>query len=219
MAYTPINWQTGDTITADKLNRCDNGWAVTNSSTTICDETVITEDDGGMFAGQLTVSSITAVSITVTYDGTPYQCAQDGDGGYGTDVNFTFADYPFRIESDGFIVTETVGSHTVKVEAVESGVDTSAAFDAAVTAASPLYRIAIGSTTWQEAHDAMAAGRLAFYVAVVDGDTVEQFVALSANYNDDNQRYEIASVGTPADGLAVEDVIHATESNGALLRD
>lgn len=219
MAYTPINWQTGDTITADKLNKMDNGWAVTSSSTTICDETVITEDDDGMYAGQLTVSSITVANITVTYDGTPYQCARDGDGGYGTDVSFTFTDYPFRIEGDGFIITETAGSHAVKIEAVESGVDTSAAFDAAVTAASPLYRIVLQSTTWQEAHDAMAAGRLAFYVAPVDGGTVTQFIALSASYSDDNQRYEIASVGAPADGLAAGDVIYATESNGTLLRD
>ena len=218
MAYTPINWQAGDTITAAKLNRCDNGWSVTNGSTTICDETVTTEDDGGMYVGQLSVSSITASTITVTYDGTPYQCAQDGDGGYGTSVYFTFLDYPFRIEGDGFIITETVGSHTVEIEAVESGVDTSAAFDAAVTAASPLYRISILSTTWQEAHDAMAAGKLAFYIAGVSGDTVTQFVALSAYYNDDHQQYEICSVGAPIDGLAVRDVLYAIESNDALQR-
>lgn len=219
MAYTPINWQTGDTITADKLNKMDNGWAVTSGATTLCDETITAVDDGGMYCAQLSASSITASTITVTYDGTPYQCAQDGDGGYGDNTGFTFTDYPFRIEFDGFIVTETGGSHTVKVEAVESSVDTSTAFDTAVTAASPLYRIVLSSTTWQEARDAMAAGKLAYYVAYVDGDAVEQFVALNASYSNDRQQYEILSVGAPVNGLATGDVIHATVSNGALLRD
>ena len=27
MAYTPTNWQTGDTITAEKLNKLENGVA------------------------------------------------------------------------------------------------------------------------------------------------------------------------------------------------
>lgn len=45
MSYTPINWQTGDTITAEKLNKMDNGWLVfvvnliTDESSTRFDKT------------------------------------------------------------------------------------------------------------------------------------------------------------------------------------
>ena len=217
MTYTPINWQTGDTITAEKMNKMDNGWSVTSGTTTLCDETITAVDDGGMYCAQLSVTSITASNITVTYDGTPYQCTRVGRG-YGADDSLTFADYPFRIEDDGFIMTETAGTHSVKVEAVESSVDTSAAFDTAVASASPFYRIVLESTTWQEAHDAMAAGKLAFYIADSDGDAVTQFVALNAHYSDDNQQYEILSVGAPSDGLATGDVLYAAKSTGALYR-
>lgn len=211
MAYTPISWATGDTITAEKLNRCDNGWSVTSGTTTLCDETITAVDDGGMYCAQLTVSSITASTITVTYDGTPYQCAQDGDGGYGTDVNFTFADYPFRIESDGFIITETVGSHTVKVEAVESGVDTSAAFDAAVTAASPLYRITPESTTWQQVYDAMAAGKIVYYF-FDSGDSAFTYFAENAYFDDSSSRYRVSCNGGNM-------TLSAGSSSGALFAD
>lgn len=219
MAYTPINWQTGDTITAEKMNKMDNGWSVSSSATTLCDETVTTVDDGGMYAGQLSISSITSPTITVTYDGTPYQCTQDGDGGYGDDPNFTFSDFPFRIESDGFIVTQTGGAHTVKIEVAVTSIETSAQFADAVASIIPVFRIIIEGTTWQEAHDAMASGKLCYYTALVDGNEVQQFVALQANYSTNQERYEVIAVGAPADGLATRDVIYAFSSNGALLRN
>ena len=211
MAYTPINWQTGDTITAEKLNRCDNGWSVTSGTTTICDETVTAEDDGGMYCAQLTVSSITAASITVTYDGTPYQCAQDGDGGYGTDVNFTFADYPFRIESDGFIITETAGSHTVKVEAVSSTVEVSSGFATAVMEASPLLRIVQGSTTWQQVYDAMAAGKIACYF-YDSGDSAFTYFAEEAFFDDSSSQYRVSCTGGNM-------TLSANSASGALVAD
>ncbi len=211
MAYTPINWATGDTITAEKLNRCDNGWSVTNGTTTLCDETVTTVDDGGMYCGSLSISSITAANVTVTYDGTPYQCAQDGDGGYGDDANFTFADYPFRIESDGFIVTETGGAHTVKVEAVESGVDTSAAFDAAVTAASPLLKIVRNHTTWQQVYDAMAAGKIA-YCPSDHGDSASTYFAEDAHFDDSDSRYRVSCNGGSM-------TLSANSASGTLMAD
>jgi hypothetical protein len=219
MAYTPINWQTGDTITAEKMNKMDNGWSVSSSATTLCDETVTTVDDGGMYDGQLSISSITSPTITVTYDGTPYQCTQDGDGGYGDDPNFTFSDYPFRIESDGFIVTQTGGAHTVKIEATVTSVETSDQFADAVASVIPVFQITIEVTAWQEAHDAMASGKLCYYTASVDGDEVLQFVALKAIYNTEQERYDIIAVGAPSDGLAVKDVLYAFSSTDALVRN
>lgn len=218
MAYTPINWQNGDTITAEKMNKMDNGWSVSSSATTLCDETVTTVDDGGMYDGQLSISSITAPTITVTYDGTPYQCTQDGDGGYGDDVNFTFADYPFRIESDGFIVTQTGGAHTVKIEAVVTAIETSQNFADAVASASPLFKITLYSTTWQQAYDAMASGKIAYYMIINVDNDIEHYIATHATYNTNTEQYEIYAV-TSSTGNVVGDRIYALSSDGELYRN
>lgn len=125
MAYTPINWQTGDTITAEKMNKMDNGWEADFAQ--IFSETVITEGDIG---ADLTYSSfIDATSITVTYDGTDYTCAKidmDGENAYGGfNEGPDFTTYPFFIysasdgEGGGYnsLYTETSGEHTISVSA------------------------------------------------------------------------------------------------------
>lgn len=182
MSYTPINWQTGQTITAEKLNKMDNGWSVTPSSSVLCNETITSVDDGGMYAAQLSVSSITASNITVTYDGTPYQCAKDGDSGYGDSADFTFTTYPFRIEGDGFIVTETAGTHTVKIEAVESTVEISADYATVLSATSQFLRVVQGVTTWQQVHDALVSGKIVYFVSEADETNCYFYIAGSANY-------------------------------------
>jgi len=122
MSYTPINWQTGDTITADKLNRCDNGWGT--ESTQLFSETVTTTDTGhGFSAGSITYSTtIDAALITVTFDGTDYECPRidiDGSyfyGGFSTGPDFT--NFPFFITSGSEgnkLITQTAGAHTVAV--------------------------------------------------------------------------------------------------------
>lgn len=126
MAYTPINWQTGDTIDAAGLNKMDNGWGV--DSSVLCEETITTEidpefpDDPAL--GSFTYSTrITADSITVTFDGTDYVCPRIDFGeesGYGgwDGYDFDFTDYPFAIGSftDGnYLNTENGGTHTVKI--------------------------------------------------------------------------------------------------------
>lgn len=191
MSYTPIGWQTGDTITAEKLNKMDNGWSVTSETTTLCDETITTVDDGGVYDGQLSVSSVTASNIIVTYDGTTYQCVRDSNSGYGDDGNYTFADYPFRIESDGFIITETGGSHTVKVEAVESNADTSSAFAAAVSSVLPFLLVVPQVTTWQQAHDAISAGKIVHWYYDNGDGTASSYIATSTGYNSEQDIYEV----------------------------
>lgn len=218
MTYTPINWQTGDTITAEKMNKMDNGWSVTNSVTTICDETVTTYVDDSDNAAELSTLTgpIEADSIVVTYDNTVYTCTNDGDM-YGAPYE-DYSQYPFTIYSDGFMLCETSGTHSVKIEVDVKTVESSQSFNDAVSTALPIMQIAIEKTTWQEARDALAAGKLVFYIVDVDGDTVTQFVALNAHYSDDNQQYEILSVGAPSDGLATGDVLYAAKSAGALYR-
>lgn len=178
MSYTPIGWQTGDTITAEKLNKMDNGWSVETATQTLCNDTITSVDDGGMYVSQLSATSITAVSIVVTFDGSTYQCDKDGDGGYGDSVEFTFATYPFRIESDGFIITETGGSHTVKVEADVTTYDASTAFTGVVNSIGPVFRAYANATTWQEVHDAVKAGEIVYIIKDTESDNNELSVQI-----------------------------------------
>lgn len=176
MAYTPINWQTGDTITAEKLNRCDNGWSV--SSTQLFSETVTTSGSS-MYTAVLAYSQpIDANTITVTFDSTEYECSridafnQYYYGGF-TEQGPVFTDYPFCIASgigfDNEVYTETAGTYTVA--AVASSLQTSAGFSAAVMAASPIdastlpLRCVEGVTTYDEATFAMEDGRLVYFTA------------------------------------------------------
>lgn len=130
MAYTPINWQTGDTITAEKMNKMDNGWEF--DSSLLFSETVTTEDNGdGYFVAGLAYSEfINAEQLIVTFDGIDYVCPKirlvDGDNGYGGyNIDPDFTKYPFFIDSyPGYgngIFTQVQGSHTVsaKYEVVE----------------------------------------------------------------------------------------------------
>lgn len=191
MTYTPINWATGDTITADKLNRCDNGWGVEN--TQLLSETVTTVDDGSANYGSLAYASlIDAATITVTFDGTAYQCAFI-DGAYGaqwsdTLQGYDFSTYPFGIASwsdpsgaaGNDLYTETAGSHTiaVSVKAIEVSADFAEAVSATIGGA--FYPLVIGTTTWQQVVDAMAAGKLVLrtWANAYDGTSDTQYAGL-----------------------------------------
>lgn len=215
MAYTPINWATGDTITADKLNRCDNGWSVTSGTTTLCDETVTTQDDDGDNVAYLSTSeTITAETIDVTFAGTKYTCAKSGEvyGGAG----FDFSVYPFMLYDDGTIYTETAGTYTVKVEAVESAVDTSAQFTAAVTNAMsssmPLFLMVEGETTWQEVYDAFGSGKIVCVIHhQLDGDDIE-FVTST---NTSNNSYNVITLSA-SDSSTLITEYSASSADGTL---
>lgn len=180
MTYTPINWQTGDTITAEKLNRCDNGWAVESSSQQLFSETVTTETDPsypdepawGDFAYS---TQITADNVTVTFDGTDYVCIKvnlDGSNAYGglSDDAPDFSTIPFLIVSDpgeNAICTATGGTHTVSVAGTSQSIETSEQFQTAVdsvvdTSTMPMECIS-GTTTIAEMSAAYGAGRIMFF--------------------------------------------------------
>lgn len=190
MTYTPINWQTGDTITAEKLNRCDNGWEV--DSTQLFSETVTTVDDGGVNYGSLAYALlIDAPLITVTFDGTDYTCS-NSDGGYGaqwseTLQGYDFSTYPFNITSwsdpsgavGNDLVTDTAGSHTISVSITDLQVSANFAKVVSATIGGAFYPLVIGTTTWSQVVDAMAAGKLVLrtWANAYDGGT-----ALSTQY-------------------------------------
>lgn len=177
MAYTPIGWQTGDTITAEKMNKMDNGWGVQESQ--LFSESVTTADHGGMNQGTLAYSqTIDADTITVAFNGADYTCSRiDAFGGhfYGgfTEQGPDFSEFPFAIESGGgggqnAIYTQTAGTYTVAVSA--ETVEVSSNFNSAVnkcvdTSAMPMLCVS-GVTTASEIEAAIFdQKRLMYFVA------------------------------------------------------
>ncbi len=181
MAYTPINWQTGDTITAEKLNKMDNGWAVESSSQTFFSETVTTAidpeypDDPAF--GELSYSTqLTADTVVVTFGGTDYTCHRM-DGGPGTyayggwsDDSIDFSTIPFCIFSeDGYnsVVTETEGTYAISVAGTSQSIETSTSFEMAVksfvdTSTVPMECVS-GTTTLADMQLAYGSGRILFF--------------------------------------------------------
>lgn len=169
MAYTPINWQTGDTITAEKMNKMDNGWGV--SSTQLFSETVTTtaSDFGNM--GQLvyTTSETPPESLLITFDGTDYDCARqemDGTVYYGAPDPSDFSTYPFLILFAGsatFLYTQSAGTYTVAASG--SSLNVSTDFSKAVNSCvnSPMLCVS-GETTLDEMYEASANGRFLYFM-------------------------------------------------------
>lgn len=183
MAYTPINWQTGDTITAEKMNKMDNGWSA--SSTQLFSETVTTAESSGMITATLAYTgTINYDSITVTFDGSDYNCDVTDMGGahfyggigqHGPD----FSEYPFAIQSVGGaneVFTETAGSHTISVSVV--GIEYSSNFSEAVNACViPQMVVAKPNvTTWQAIYDAVSAGKIVCIFATESGGLYARYV-------------------------------------------
>lgn len=181
MAYTPINWQTGDTITAEKMNKMDNGWGVETSGGVLFNETVVTEKDPSYpeepAFGELQYSEqITADTVTITFNNVEYVCSrQDGDPGsfvYGgwVDGEFDFSTFPFVIFSESGIneiATDNEGTFTIKAEATTSAIEVSDSFSQACnacvdTSTMPMLCVS-GVTTNAEMATAFGHGSLLFF--------------------------------------------------------
>ena len=178
MAYTPINWQNGDTITAEKMNKMDNGWGV--ESTQLFSEsvtTVVGEGEPDASAEFAYSQQITADAIIVSFNGTDYHCNRiDGPMGfaYYGGYNFPSADYseyPFYIESvpimggRNALHTETAGTYAVTVRT--SALEVSSDFDAVVnkcvdTSTMPMLCVS-GVTTETEMETAQQGGKLLYF--------------------------------------------------------
>ena len=160
MAYDKHTWTCDEPITVERLNHiedgianaggdcgfeCEDGWV------TLTEETVTTELDGDEAGGYLSYSQlIDAESIKVTFNGTVYECEKfvDTYGGsnYGAPYddsthNYDWSEYPFSIwsgddpnDDEGAftsIVTQTAGTYSIKIEAVNMVVTTTPCFDLA----------------------------------------------------------------------------------------
>ena len=87
MAYTPINWQTGDTITAEKLNRCDNGWGASTTTNELYSGSMTVSaggDGGAVIQAAIAEQLSNASQAVITIDGTSYTCDGFDDGGFWT---------------------------------------------------------------------------------------------------------------------------------------
>ena len=165
MSYTPINWQTGDTITAEKLNKMDNGWSV--SSTQLFSETVTTVSGEYGNEGELSYSGqVNAAEIVVTFSGTDYTCpvvtmnSGTGYGGVDSEWNYDFTDFPFALvfsPGGNFLATETAGTYAISVNT--KSIELSSDFQEAVSSASGVFIAVENITTWQEIYDALADGK------------------------------------------------------------
>lgn len=183
MSYTPINWQTGDTITAEKMNKMDNGWSVDTSTVTFFNETVTTTvdpdyPDDPAFADFTYSTPITADTLIVTFNGTDYTCQRlDGDAGsyvYGgwSDDSIDFSNYPFCIFSEegsglNYIATETGGTYTVSAGGSQTVLETSSDFSDACnsvvdTSMMPMLCVS-GVTTQTQVLQAFSQGRLCVF--------------------------------------------------------
>lgn len=175
MAYTPIGWQTGDTITAEKMNKMDNGWGVEN--TQLFSETVTTEDTGRDYRAQLTYSTpITASTITVVFDETTYTCpridAFDNVFYGGFDNGPDFTTYPFFVMASpngtNNLITETEGTHTISASGVSIVVSDN--FSSAVNQCIDPVDVSTlpllcesGVTTKMEMNEAVYYGRMIYF--------------------------------------------------------
>lgn len=178
MAYTPINWQTGDVITAGKLNKMDNGWSVGN--TQLFNESVTTVESDGLNMATFDYDSpINYSTITVIFNNNEYTCSRiDAFGNYyygGFSANGPdFSVYPFAIEcntglNSNNIYTSIAGTYSVSVSG--NTIDISDNFSAAVgdvledvMGGSPLPFLCVSdTTTYSEMALAAASGRLLYF--------------------------------------------------------
>lgn len=161
MAYDKHTWTCDEPITVERLNHiedgiaaggdCDCGFECEERIVTLTEESVTTQKgkDDNFAHGELSYSQfIDADSITVTFDGVEYECPrmaiEDGHNEYGAPYNEStnahdWSEYPLAISSSdagegaftNILLTETAGTYTVKIEAVEETITTTPCFEKA----------------------------------------------------------------------------------------
>lgn len=179
MSYSPTTWANGDTITAAKLNNMEsgisaneNGWEVSSSSTELYSGSLTVSSNGGEVTIPSNIASAlsSASTATITVDGTSYDLTGFDDDGYWTfgAPHGDFSTYSFSVYVSGAMskfTHQTAGTYAVTVATSSTTITTTTNFDTAVqtaVAAALPFRIVPSTTTWQEAHDAMSAGRMAY---------------------------------------------------------
>ena len=148
----------------------EKGWsAVEGKQTVISQQDVTTALVHGQVRGDIDCDSdINADYVIVTFNGVEYLCHKKLSAGYvyyGS-VAEDFVEYPFLIQAteNQFLFTETAGTYSLKVEAVEIAASTTPTFEAAVAQANAkaflpmVFIVRPGETTFTEIMNACDAG-------------------------------------------------------------
>lgn len=208
MTYTPINWQNGDIITAEKMNKMDNGWG--SQIKTVVNETFTPQNGELYYETELVYNKvINAPVITVVFDNEEYTCELaivNGANFYGAEFSGEtpdFSVYPFTLISPpgypNVVLTETNDSHTIVVK--YPSIETSSDFNEAVEIGSLLKKINTYNCTWQEAHDLVASGNIVYYVKTPDSLTADVYIVLSMGKTSNNYFMKAIYIGDEGDAI------------------
>ena len=155
MTFEPKTWSCGDTITAEELNRMEQGIEDASDKGYECTETEVTAFDGSLttvsmsgFSGAPFVSSqpIDGNQISITFDGVDYELPKtvvDSDIYYGEiDSNGPiFTTYPCVIavaQDSNYLFVASNGTYQLSITVTEKSVATTECFKSAVKSASTL---------------------------------------------------------------------------------
>lgn len=242
MAYTKRTWSCGDKITADALNRIeqgiedayDKGYECTETRTTIFDGTVTTVIDGSEAYGDVTTSDTVKSGdlISVTFNNTEYELfATENKYGFVTvgASDFSFSEYPFALvfNSIPFLCTPTAGTYSLKIVKIDIASTSTSCFKAAVGEAarsvlscksSEVANVFMTSYTMYPVGtiNAKSRGTLtdAFSASFING--VDYYVALqSYSVEDSTGTYSITGISPrlTSTGVAVDVYIYNGDTN------
>lgn len=162
MAYTKKTWECGETITADALNRMEDGieealqsgggtagYSCTETTTLLTEETVTTAVNP-KYPNYPAIGELSYVfaeeppeTLHITFDGAEYDCnrAKNPLGAYDYGASDpSFSDYPFIFsvsKGTAILATPTEGTYSIKLETLNTTVETSDCFQKAVESISP----------------------------------------------------------------------------------
>lgn len=207
MAYTKTTWNTGDVITAEKLNNMEDGitsaQAYTESESVRFSGSVTTEEYAGMYGAEIDCDLFDFPNqITVTFDGTEYTCERVAAGdnfAYGSVSSGApdFSEYPFAILAGphSLIVTETASTHQVEITATTKSVNQDLAD------LIPVMQLVSGITNSADAVAAYNAGKLLYFTYddpksfyIVTGINTENYMFVTIPDNGPNCSFEVDKI-------------------------
>lgn len=193
--YTPTVWKTGDVVTAERLNKIEQG---------LVSGGVYTESEMVRFSGEATTTaqgsfnsatincdlSDTPEQITVVFDGTEYTVSKvesDGETAYGgvDETGLEFSEYPFAVvlgTDYSILMTETASTHQVVIKVATETVNQD------LIDILPVMRLIHNKTLSADAVKAFNDGKLLYYTYngvtyIVTGIDGSQFTHIPENEN------------------------------------
>lgn len=160
MAYEKHTWSCGETVTADLLNRMEegaedaqNGYECTEERITVFEGNVTTEEDEGDYIGAFeTTSPLDGDSIIVIFNNTEYELPKSRLSRYGEWGSYSpdFTNFPCAVEvinnTLARLWTESAASYSVTVKNVNTVIRTSECFDNAVKELASYYAVEVDSS-------------------------------------------------------------------------